>query len=98
MSYAINGIGHQQLTVSSSAVSLTVPSGKNPTHAIIQCGATNTVRWRVGAAPTSSIGILLAALTILDFTDPMGDYHTVIKNIQFIATGSDATLDIEYFD
>ena len=97
---ALNSIGHQQVTISTTAVSLTLPTDRRPTHAIIQCGATNGVRWRAdGTAPTASVGIALAADSILDLSDPMGDYHTMIERIQFIRSGgADATLDIEYLD
>lgn len=96
---ALSSIGHQQLTVSSSAVALTVPSNTRPTHALIQCGATNTVRWRAdGTAPTTTVGILIAAGAVLDLTDPMGDYGSVIAKIQLIATSADATVDVEYFN
>lgn len=99
MPSALTSIGHQQLSVSSTALALTVPSGLRPCHALIQCGATNTVRWIADGVtdPTSSLGILLAAGTVLDLTDPEGDYATVINQIKFIKTGNDATLDIEYF-
>lgn len=97
---ALSSIGHQQLTVSTSALSLTVPTGTRPTHALIQCGATNAVRWRAdGTDPTSSVGIALAASTVLDLTDPMGDYSSVIAKFRVIRSGgADATLDIEYFN
>lgn len=99
MAWALNSIGHQQLTVSSSAVALTLPTGKRPCHALIQCGATNTVRWRAdGTDPTTTVGILISALTVLDLTDPEGDYSGLLGKIKLIATGSDATVDVEYFD
>lgn len=101
MSIALTSLGHQQLTVSNAAagVGLTVPSGKRPCHAFIQCGATNAVRWTAtGTAPDANTGIALAAGAMLDLTDPMSDYATVINELLFIRSGaSDATLDIEYF-
>ncbi len=95
MASRLNSLGHQQLTVSNTAVGLTVPAGT--TRAVIQCGATNTVRWSAGVTPTASLGIELAAGTILDLSDPMGEYPEFIRAIRFIRTASDATLDIEYF-
>lgn len=89
--------GHEQLTVSTTAVGLSVPN--NTTRALIQCGATNGVRWRAdGTAPTASIGIALAADGVLDLTDPLGEFVEFLDAIQFIRSGgADATLDIEYF-
>jgi len=97
MAGATNSIGHQQLTVSSSAVGLTVPTGTHPKHALITI-QTNGVRWRAdGTNPTSSVGNPLAANDRLDWTDPMGNYSSLIPKINFIATAGDATLDVEYF-
>lgn len=100
MSAPLNPIGHQQLTVSTTAVGLTFPTGRRPTHALIQCGATNGVRWRAdGTDPTSSVGIALAADNVLDLSDPMGNYVSLLEKVKFIRSGAaDATLDIEYFD
>ena len=97
MGEATNSIGHQQLTVSTTAVSLTVPTGKHPKHALITV-QTAGVRWRGdGTAPTASVGNPLAADERLDLSDPMGNYSSLIANIQFIRSGgADATLDIEY--
>ena len=96
---AIQSVGHQQLTVSTTALNLTKPSGTRPRRVLIQCGATNGTRWRAdGTDPTASIGIALAADQMLDLTDPMGDYAAFIDKVKFIRSGgADATLDIEYF-
>lgn len=99
--YALNSIGHQQLTVSSTAVSLTVPTGTRPTHALITVQV-DSVRWRAdGTAPTAAIGNPIFATStttgVLDLTDPQARYQSVIKTIQFIRVTTDATLDIEYF-
>lgn len=103
----LTSLGHQQLTVSTTGIGLTLPTttvngvtkSHRVRHALIQCGATNAVRWRAdGTDPTASAGIALAASTALDFTDPMGDYFGIISQIKFIRSGgADATLDIEYF-
>lgn len=98
---ALNSIGHQQLTVSSTAVGLTVPTGTKPTHALITV-QTDSVRWRAdGTAPTAAVGNLIIATAsatgVLDLSDPNGIYTQIIGNIQFIRVTTDATLDIEYF-
>lgn len=91
--------GSQQLTVSNSAVSLTIPtSGMRPGHALIQVlGA--PIRWLAGGtAPTASLGVRMEVGDILDWTDPAGYYRHLIENAQFIrAEASDATLEIVYF-
>lgn len=108
MGIPLTSLGHQQLTVSTTAVALTLPTttvngvtkSHRVRHALIQCGATNAVRWIADGAtdPTASLGIALEASTALDFTDPMGDYFGIISRIKFIRSGgADATLDIEYF-
>ena len=83
--------GHQKLTVSSTAVALTVPTDVN--YACISV-ETNPVRFRVdgtSTAPTASIGFLLAAGQELKV---FGDDQ--LKNLKFIATGSDAVFNIQY--
>jgi len=94
---ALNSIGHQQLTVSSSAVGLTKPTGLRPRRALINV-QTNAIRWRAdGTDPSATVGNPLAAGERLDWTDPMGDYSHLIDNIKFIRQSADATLDVEYF-
>lgn len=94
---SLNSIGHQQLTVSSTAVGLTKPTGKRPRRAIITV-QTDAVRWRAdGVDPTSSVGNPQAANSRLDWTDPMADYSALIDNVKFIRVTNDAVLDIEYF-
>lgn len=96
---AFSTVGDQQLTVSSSAVRLTVPSGTKPTHALIYVGG-GAIRWLGGltasSTPTASVGILVAAGGYIDWTDPGGDYFGLISNAQFIRVGADATLDVIY--
>jgi len=90
-------MGHQQLVVSSTAVGLTVPTGKQPHRALIYVGA-DDVRWRAdGTVPTASIGVLVGDGNYLDLTAPGGDFAQLITNIRFIRVTTDATLDIEYF-
>ena len=97
MAQVANSIGHQQLTVSSTSVGLTLPTGKQPNHALIQCGATGAVRWRAdGTAPTATVGMYLGPRGVIDFTG-MSNYSALISNIRFFAESADTTLDIEYF-
>lgn len=89
------------LTVSSSAVALTLPTATGtvrPTHAIIQVTGAN-VRWRAdGTAPTTSVGIQVASGSNIEFMDPSADYSGIIDNIQFIRDDSvDATLEVAFF-
>ena|SRR5438132_7979366 len=92
-----NQTGHQQLTVSNTAVSLTPsPAGSRPMHALIYVG-TDAIRWRAdGTAPTAAIGILVPAGGYIDWTDPQGNYLGLIARAQFIRVTTDATLDIAY--
>ena len=94
---SLNHIGHQQLSVAGSAVALTIaPVGATPRHALIFVG-TDSVRWRAdGTAPTATVGILVPANSYIDWTDPLGDFWGLIKNVQFIRTNTSATLDIAY--
>lgn len=88
--------GKQQLTVSSSAVSLTVPGPANnipgANYATIRCTAAN-VRWNDDGtnAPTTNVGQQLFANEILDYDGNLGA-------LQFIRDdATDAVLDIQYF-
>ena len=91
----VRSIGHQQLTVSSAPVMLTVPYLASRAAIVVQ---TDAVRWRAdGTAPTASVGIPQAANSRIDLTDPMADYKELLGNLQFIRVTTDATLDIEYF-
>lgn len=94
---ALNSIGHQQLTVSSTAVGLTQPTGLRARRALITV-QTDAVRWRAdGVNPTASVGNPLAANDRLDWTDPMADYSALIDKVKFIRVTTDATIDVEYF-
>lgn len=94
---ALNSVGHQKLTVSSTAVGLTKPTGTRPRRAIITV-ETDAVRWRAdGTDPDSSTGIPQAASSRIDWTDPMADYSALIDKVKFIRVTNDATLNIQYF-
>lgn len=81
--------GYQQLTVSNTAVSLTVPTGA--LGALIQCQS-NGVRWRDdGTDPTASVGMTLDTPNILD-------YDGTLSKLRLIRSGgSDSILNISYY-
>jgi hypothetical protein len=85
-------IGFQTLTVSGSAVGLTVPTAAN-IMAIISV-ENNSVRYRDdGTNPTASIGFLLYPGNTLNLEN-----LTVLNATKFIAVdGTDATLSIGYY-
>lgn len=98
---ALNSIGHQQFTVGATAVGLTIPAGMRPAHALITVQG-DSVRWRAdGTAPTAAVGnpifATATATGVLDFTDPEGNYTSIMTAIRFIRVATDATLDVEYF-
>lgn len=89
-------LGYQQITSLSAAASLTVPVRDvqglscRPSIAIIT-PETQAVRWRDdGTAPTSSVGMPLAAGTTLQYD---GD----LTKIQFIQQTASAALNITYY-
>jgi len=90
------------LSVSTAAVGLTLPGSANtrikPTHCIIQVTAAD-VRWRAdGTAPTTSVGIVVAAGSNIEFMDGTINYQSLIERIQFIRDGSvDAVLEVAFF-
>ena len=86
------------LSVAGTAVALTIPTGMKPTHAIIQVTGAN-VRWRADdTAPTTSIGIQVAAGSNIEFMDPTIDYSGILNFIQFIADDAGtATLEVAFF-
>jgi len=86
------------LTVTGTAVGLTMPTGFTPRHAIIAC-ETAAVRYGPSSdPPTTAQGTPMAVGEKLDLTDPMGDFWGFLKRIQFIATGSNATIQCTFFD
>lgn len=88
-------LGFQQLTLTSSAQSLTLPTppaGFVVGYTVIQCEGTSAVaRWRDdGTAPTSTVGMILNTGSELDYTgDP--------TMIQFIIGSGSPILDISYY-
>lgn len=68
----------------------TASGGKTAQKMIVHCSA--ETRMRVGANPTSAIGIVLNANTIYEFTG-----YDFIDDVRFIATASaGSTVDIQY--
>lgn len=91
-------LGFQQLTLTGSAQSLTLPTlagalgGFVVGYTVIQCEGTSAVaRWRDdGTAPTSTVGMILNTGSELDYTgDP--------TMIQFIVGSGSPILDISYY-
>lgn len=81
-------LGYQQITSLSAAAALTVPTGA--TMALI-VAETQGVRWRDdGTAPTSSVGMPLAAGVSLSYD---GD----LRAIRFIQQTASATLNVSYY-
>ena len=105
MSYGggLNQTARDVLTVSTTAVSLTLPAAPhgNPKHVLIYV-ANAPIRWRAdGTAPTSTTGMYVAANTYLEFIEPLWDYRSIITRIQFIrdtTAGADSTLEIAFFN
>ena len=100
---AMNQIGIANLTVSTSAVALVIPSGFVPKRALIYV-ATSPIRWTalVGTPPTSTLGMFVAAGNYIDWTTfgDEEDHSGLIRNARFIrdtSAGSDATLAVALF-
>lgn len=88
-------LGFQQLTLTGTAQSLTLPTlpaGFVVGYTVIQCEGTSAVaRWRDdGTAPTSTVGMILNTGSELDYTgDP--------TMIRFIIGSGSPILDISYY-
>ena len=83
----------QTLTVSSTAVSLTVPARANAALITVE---SNSIRWwDDGSTPTASAGHLATAGTQVMYFDT-GD-RDLIVNFKAIRVTSDATLQISYY-
>ena len=83
--------GYQQLTVSSTAVGLTVPAGSK--YALLKLNDANLLRWRDdGTDPTASVGMPLP-----DQADEFF-YTGKLARIKFIRSGgTDAVLNCSYY-
>lgn len=83
--------GYQQLTVSTTAIGLSVPAGA--TRAVVYVEA-QPIRWRDDStAPTSSVGVLIAAAA--SFELPSVQSLNGFKAIR--SGGTDATLNVVYY-
>ena len=81
-------LGYQQLTVSSSAVALTVPAGA--AFALINV-ETDAVRWRDdGTNPTATVGMKV-------LVDGSLEYDGDLAAIKFIRVTTDAKLNVSYY-
>lgn len=80
--------GNQTLTISTSVVTLTVPSGA--THALATVEAGDVRFWEDGTSPTSTAGLLLISGNAVEFAN--------LANVKLIkASGQpDATLNVSY--
>jgi hypothetical protein len=82
-------VGYQQITSLGTAQALTVPS--NARMAMVQPTG-QSVRWRDdGTNPTASIGMVIAAGDIMEFT-------TDLSALRFIQTTASAVLNISYYE
>jgi len=87
--------GYQQISVGSTAVSLSIPSGTNPNRVIIQCETQGNIKWRDdGGAPTSAIGMTLYAGNAMELGT-----NKSIKNLQMISdSAATVTVDVTYYE
>lgn len=98
MASPTNGLLYEEITVSTSSVPLTTPTGK---HCMIRV-RTSPIRWRAdGTDPTSSVGFYADVGTVIEFMDGEASYEGVMRKIEFIrdaSAGADAVLEVHYFD
>jgi hypothetical protein len=93
---ALRPCGYQKLTVSTTAVALTLPTasvgkGRKPRFAMLKV-ETNPVRYRDDADPTATDGILMA------IADPAFLYQGDLGTLKFIRQGgADGTLHVLYY-
>ena len=86
-------VGHQTLTVSDTAVSLTPPTGNVRVDHVIILVNDGDIRWRAdGTAPTSAVGKTQLQDTEFELSDE--EEHQKFKAIR--KNAADAELDIIY--
>ena len=87
----ITPLGYQQLTVSSTALALTVPAG---TQRVVIGVQAQPIRWRDDSTnPTTNVGMLQKADTFFELNGPLS-----IKKLKVIrAESTDAVLNIAYY-
>jgi hypothetical protein len=83
-------VSYQQLTVSGTAVALTVPNNANKAMIMLE---TDDIRWRDdGTAPSSTVGMYLYTGSTLQLNS-----LTSLNNFRAIRVNGDATLNISYY-
>ena len=85
-----NALGHQQITSLSAAVGFTsIPAG---TEVVLVQPQTQNVRYRDdGTSPTASVGIVLVALTVYEFSVAQ------FSSMKFIETAASAALNCAFY-
>ena len=91
---AFNPKGDEQVTVSGTAIGITLPSGA--VRAVIQVTANAIYFTEDGGTPSSSNGLEANAGDILNYLD--ANYASVLGKFKAIRQSSDAVLKIEYYD
>ena len=97
---SLNQTGQQTLAVSSTAVSLTLPTGVNarPKHAFFRVTGSGNVRWQAnGTAPTATAGERFKPDEMMHWMEPDYDYAAMIARVQFIREAGDSTVEVAYF-
>lgn len=92
------GLGSQQLSVGTVVVALTVPAGTKRMFASVSGTAGESLRFKVGTNPTSTVGTKVVVGDYLNMIE--GDWSSVLTAIRFIRNSTNtanAVLDIEYF-
>ncbi len=95
-----NAVGRETLAVTSSVVTLTVPSTCR--HAVLYVETTNSIRMTGdGTDPVKlTTGVVLAGGERIDwFMREYGDFHQILTDMEFTREGgTDGTLQVEYYD
>ena len=88
MHRGLKALGYEQLATLTSAAALTPPAGS---VLAVMVGETQSIRWRDdGTNPTASVGMLLTAGTILEFTGNLAAFRA-------IEATSAAKLNVSYY-
>lgn len=84
-------VGYQQVTVSTTAIALTVPDGANRAVAVVEA---QPLRYRDDSVdPTATVGMLLPAATIFNIESREG--LLAFKAIR--SGGTDSVLSVSYY-
>jgi hypothetical protein len=83
----------EQITVSHDAIPLTglAQYASTATSCVITT-ETNSIRWQEFGAPTTTVGHLAPAGSVLEFKTAQN-----LSSLLLIATGSDATINVTYY-